>query len=314
MERPLNDIEAVLEKRAALIDGRLSLLSYAIEPKRLAEVVAYALAQKGKRLRSTVLTLACEAVGGDVERAIAPAMAVEILHNASLVMDDIIDQSDLRRGNATISHRWGNEMALIACDVMLSLAIREVTRSDVGITKRMVECVAESMLRLGEGEAMEMERGPFAIEDYYRIAEKKTASLFIASAETGALVGNADREQAKALHDYGRHLGLAFQARDDVLDFTATSQQMGKPGFIDLRMNRPTLVMVLAARDGLTRERMLDMERDRLLAGLDPYIAAAGAAAREEAAKARASLEALPDGLARQRLSDLCDYVVRREK
>jgi geranylgeranyl diphosphate synthase type I len=314
MESSLKDIEAVLEKRAAIIDGRLSMLAYAIEPASLSDVVRYALSQKGKRIRSTILTLSCEAVGGDMDRAIAPAMAVEMLHNTSLILDDIIDRSDVRRGKATINNRWGNEMALIACDVMLSLAIREITRSDLGLTKQMIECVANSMLRLAEGEALELESGNFGINDYYKIAEKKTASLFSASAETGALVGNADKRYVQALEQYGRHLGLAFQVRDDVLDFISNTEQMGKPAFIDLKMNRPTLIMILATNDGLSRDNMLAMDREKLLGALKPYIDEAGLISQKKAEEAKYQLENVPESLARDRLEALCEYVVSRNK
>jgi geranylgeranyl diphosphate synthase, type I len=314
MESSLKDIEAVLEKRADMIDGRLSMLAYAIEPSALSDVVRYALSQKGKRIRATILTLSCEAVGGDLGRAIAPAMAVEMLHNTSLILDDIIDRSDIRRGKATINNRWGNEMALIACDVMLSLAMREITSSDLGLTKQMVECVADSMLRLGEGEALELEKKDFGVDDYYKIADKKTASLFSASAESGALVGNADVKYVKALEQYGRHIGMAFQVRDDILDFIADSEQMGKPAFVDLKMNRPTLIMILAKKDGLSREKMLGMDKSRLLEALTPYIDEAGSISHKKAAEAKHALKAVPEGLARDRLEVLCEYVVSRKK
>ncbi len=313
MESSLKDIEALMEKRASMIDGKLAALAYAIEPMSLSEVVRYALSLKGKRIRTTVLTLSCEAAGGAMERAIAPAMAVEMLHNTSLVLDDIIDRSDVRRGKATINNRWGNEMALIACDVMLSLAIREITRSDLGLTKQMIDCVADSMLRLGEGEALELEKKKFTVDDYYKIADKKTASLFSASAESGALVGNAEQKYVKALHQYGRSLGLAFQVRDDILDFTGT-EQIGKTAFLDLKMNRPTLVMILAANDGLSREEMLDMDRDMLLGRLEPFIEEAGAISRAKAEEAKRYLDPIPESLARDRLEILCEYVVSRKK
>ncbi len=232
MENSLKDIETVLETRAAIVENRLSMLTYAIEPASLAEVVRYSLAQKGKRIRATILTLSCEAVGGDMDKALIPAMAMEMLHNTSLILDDIIDASETRRGKATINSRWGNDMALIACDVMLSLAIREITKSDLGLTKPMIECVADSMLMLAEGEAMELEKRGFTIEDYYRIADKKTASLFSASAESGALVGGATHQQTEALKLYGSNLGLAFQIKDDILDFTSNTEDIGKPRFL----------------------------------------------------------------------------------
>lgn len=308
------DIESVLEWRAALVDNRLSTLVYAIEPSSLADAVRYALAQKGKRVRSTVLTLSCEAVGGDVDRAIVPAMVVEILHGASLILDDIIDRSDTRRGTATVNARWGDDMALIACDALISLAIRESAYEGLGLTASMVRCVADSMLRLAEGEAMELEGQGFTVEDYYRIADKKTASLFSSSAASGAIAGGGDAGQAEALGQYGRHLGLAYQARDDILDFTADAEQLGKPALHDLRTGRPTLIMVIAGGKGLSRERMLSMGRDELLDALRPCIGEAGAIASAEAEKARQVLKSIPDSLARRRLEAICGYAVTRTR
>lgn len=131
MKRTSDDIEKLLETRAALIDKEFDLLSYAIEPPELAEVVRYALSQRGKRVRSTMLTLSCEAVGGSLSTALVPAMVVEMIHNASLIMDDVIDASDMRRGKATVNARWGKDLALVACDAMLALAIKRASGSDL---------------------------------------------------------------------------------------------------------------------------------------------------------------------------------------
>ena len=127
-------IERLLEQRGLLVDNELSLLSVRVEPPELAEVVRYALALRGKKVRASLLTLSCEAVGGSLSRALIPAVVVEMVHNTSLILDDVIDASDLRRGRKTINARWGNNMALIACDAMLALAIREAVRADIKLT------------------------------------------------------------------------------------------------------------------------------------------------------------------------------------
>jgi len=314
MESSLKDIESVIESRAATIERKLSTLACVIEPPSLSEVVRYALTQKGKRIRSTILTLSCEAVGGTLDKAWVPAIAVEMLHNTSLILDDIIDRSEVRRGKETINNRWGNEMALIACDVMLSLAIREITRSDMGLTRPMIGCVAEARLKLAEGEAMELEKQEFTLKDYYRIADKKTASLFSASAESGAIIGGGSGRQVEALKRYGGSLGLAFQIKDDILDFTSSVEEMGKPALLDLKMNRPTLIMILAGRDGLSRDRMLSMGRDELREALRPYISEAEGLALKKADEAKLSLKGVPEGLARDRLEALCEFVVARNR
>ena len=314
MNISLQDIEDVIEYRAGLIDRELSLIPYAIDPPELAEVVRYALSQKGKRIRATVLTLSCESVGGSLQKAIVPAIAVEMVHNTSLILDDIIDVSETRRGKATINSKWGNNMALIACDVLLALAIREASKTDVKMTKAVIECASNSLLSLAEGEAMELVKRDYSIDDYYKIADRKTASLFSASAEAGALVGGGDDTQVNALKQYGRSLGAAFQIRDDILDFTASKDMLGKPTFIDLKMGRPTLVMLLAKNNGLTREDMLLMTPTELHDALEPSIVKAGMIAEQKASEAKRSLRDIADSRSKELLYKLCDYVVVRTK
>lgn len=314
MNNSFRDVEEVMESRAALIDRELSLIPYAIDPPELAEVVKYALSQKGKRIRATILTLSCESVGGELKKAVVPAVAVEMIHNTSLILDDIIDASETRRGKATINSRWGNNMALIACDVLLSLAIREATKTDLKLTKSVIECASNSLLSLAEGEAMELVNRDYTIKDYYKIAERKTASLFSASAEAGALVGEGSDAQVKALKEYGRNVGTAFQIRDDVLDFISNKESLGKPTYIDLKMGRPTLVMLLAKSNGLGRDAMLAMTPEQLHDALEPYIAKAGAIAESKAAEAKRSLRNIDDSQAKELLLKLSDYVVARTK
>jgi geranylgeranyl diphosphate synthase, type I len=274
--------------------------------------VRYALGEGGKRVRPALLTLSCEAVGGDIDRAIVPAMVVEMIHGTSLILDDMIDGSVVRRGKKTVNARWGDDMALIACDAIVSLAIRELTDTEGGLTRIMLKSVADTMLRMAEGEALELEVPAHTVENYYRIAEKKTASLFSLSAECGGLAGGGDYGQVEALKQYGRHLGLGFQIRDDVLDFISRATSTGKPELTDLARDRPTLVMALAAAGGLTREKMLSMDRNMLLATLRPHIEAAGEIARREADEARRMLGPIPEGPAREILEAICGYAVTR--
>jgi len=314
MERSSADIEQVLEYRAAIIDNRLGSLVYAIEPSALADAVRYALGQRGKRVRPAVLTLSCEAVGGDIDEAIVPAMVVEMVHGTSLILDDIIDGSRTRRGKKTVNARWGDDTALIACDAIMSLAIRELTDTEGGLARVMLKSVADTMLRMAEGEALELEATACTVENYYRIAGKKTASLFSLAAECGGLAGGGDYGQVEALKQYGMHLGLAFQIRDDVLDFISPESDMGKPGLVDLARGRPTLVMALAVAGGLTRDKMLAMERNMLLAMLRPHIEAAGDIGLKEADEAKRMLGPIPDSPAREILEALCSYAVTRPR
>lgn len=314
MSNPSVEIERVLESRAALIDKELGLLSYIIEPPELAEVVTYALSQKGKKMRATMLTLACEAVGGNLSQAVVPAVVVEMVHNTSLVLDDIIDSAETRRSKPTINHKWGNQMALIACDALLALAIKQASKSNANVTSAIIECTATSMMSLAEGEAMELVQKSFGIDDYYRIAERKTASLFMASAEVGGLVGGGSKKEIEALRQYGKCLGIAFQIKDDILDVTSDNEALGKPTMIDLKMDRPTIVMLLANQNGLSRQDMLKMDRDELRKALQPAVEQAQKVAQDRITEAGKHLRAIKDGVAKERLMALGDYVLARKK
>jgi geranylgeranyl diphosphate synthase type I len=307
-------IERFLEQRGRLIDKELSLLSVMIEPPELAEVVRYALAQRGKKVRASLLTLSCEAVGGSMTRAMIPAVVVEMVHNTSLILDDVIDASDMRRGRKTINSRWGNNMALIACDAMIALAIREAVKTDLRLTSSIIESASGSMLQLAEGEALELVRQDCSVADYFRIAECKTASLFRTAAEAGALVGGGSEEEIAALRRYGNCLGVAFQIRDDMLDFLPDDGVTGKPGLIDLKMDRPTLVLLLAKDEGLDREKLLALERADLLEALSPSLGRAEAIAREQVEEAKRALAPIRESEAKELLLELGDFAIARHK
>lgn len=314
MRGPSVDIEKLLESRAALIDKEMELLSIVIEPRELAEVVKYALCQKGKKVRASLLTISCEAVGGNITQAMVPAAVIEMIHNTSLVMDDVIDAAETRRGRSTINHRWGNNMALIACDALLALTIKQASKSDAKLTNAIIECAANSMLSLAEGEALELVGKDYTLKDYYKIAERKTASLFSASAEIGALVGGGTDKEIKALRQYGTSIGIAFQIRDDILDVTSSNDSLGKPTLIDLKMDRPTMIMLLAQEAGLTREKMLSMSREDLREELKPSVAKAENLAMEKINDAKRHLNSVRAGPSRDLLYALGDYVLARGK
>jgi geranylgeranyl diphosphate synthase type I len=307
-------IEQFLEQRGWLIDKELSLLSVMIEPPELAEVVRYALAQRGKKVRASLLTLSCEAVGGSTAQALIPAVVVEMVHNTSLILDDVIDASDMRRGRKTINSRWGNNMALIACDAMIALAIREAVKTDLRLTSSIIGSASGSMLRLAEGEALELVRRDCSVADYFRIAECKTASLFRTAAEAGAVAGRGSEEEIAALCSYGNCLGVAFQIRDDMLDFLPDDGVTGKPGLIDLKMDRPTLVLLLAKEEGLDREKLLSMERADLLEVLSPSLGCAEAMAREKVEEAKRALAPIRESEAKELLLELGDFAIARHR
>jgi geranylgeranyl diphosphate synthase type I len=228
-----------LERRVSMVEDRLEAVIEAVDPPELSTEVAHVALAGGKRVRPAVTVLACEACGGDPEEAVDFAVAVELVHNASLVIDDIIDRSDVRRGTTSAWAEYGYGPAIIASDGLLGEAFALLSRSD-----HATQIVAESMAELGEGEATELVARPTDEREYMELARRKTGALFRAAAELGAVAADADPFTIESFGDYAERVGVAFQIRDDVLDATADADALGKPTGQDAAMDRPSLVQV----------------------------------------------------------------------
>jgi geranylgeranyl diphosphate synthase type I len=242
----------------------------------------------GKRVRPTVTVLVCDALDGDMDAATEFAVGIELVHNASLVIDDIIDESELRRGTKAAWTAYGYGPAITASDGLIGEAFALFSSNE-----RAMQAVAESMVNLGEGEATELVAQPVTEEEYMELARRKTGALFRAAAELGAIAADADPFTVEAFGQYAERVGVAFQMRDDVLDATADSEQLGKPTGTDAEMERPSLVEVT----NLSPEE-------------------ANARAREESEKALDALQSadVADSQAKRYLREFAEFVVAREK
>ena len=277
-----------LQRRRDRVEERLEAVLDAVEPDELADEVRHVALAGGKRVRPTVTVLACEALGGDPEDAVEFAVGVELVHNASLVIDDIIDESDVRRGTPSAWAAFGHGPAIIASDGLLGEAFALFSSDE-----RAMQAVTESMVELGEGEATELVSQPTNETEYMELARRKTGALFRAAAELGAIAADADPYAVEAFGQYAERVGVAFQMRDDVLDATADPEKLGKPAGQDAEMERPSLVEVTDLTPEEANER-----------------------AREES---DAALEALStvdtvDAQATEYLQDLAEFVVVRER
>ena len=276
-----------LERRRALVEDRLAEVLDRVEPTALSERVEHVALSGGKRVRPTVTILACETVGGAPEDAVDFAAGIELIHNASLVIDDIIDESRVRRGTESAWAAFGHGPAVIASDGLIGEAFALFSPSSMAM-----ERVADAMVDLGEGEATELVAQPQNEREYMDLARRKTGSLFRAAAELGGIAAGADTGTVDALGRYAERVGIAFQIRDDVLDATADPDDLGKPTGQDAAMERPSLVRV---------------------ADLDP--AESNARARDRADDALGALGEVDvqDPTARDYLADLATFVVTRE-
>ena len=218
--------------------------SSAIEP--VAEISSYLLAGGGKRLRPALLLLSAGYAGYRGDSAVQLGAVVELIHSATLIHDDVIDGANTRRGRPSANSRWGNHRSVLAGDWLymqsfqMALAERNFKILDVLIelTQNMVEGELVQLTKLGRMDLTE--------QDAVELAARKTACLFAGCARLGAVLGNLDDAGQQAMADYGHFAGLAFQLVDDVLDFTASPEQLGKPVLSDLKEGKVTLRFIYA--------------------------------------------------------------------
>ncbi len=303
------EIEQLLVQRASLVDTEMANLLVDIKPPELAGAVAYAIASKGKRIRPALVTLSSEAVGGTVEEACFAAASIELIHSSSLVLDDVIDKSEKRRGRYTIHTLWGNDMALLTVQILAALSLKIAARDP-----RLIHAIADSLFYMGEGEAMELVDFARDKKSYLELAFRKTGSLFSSAAEVGAVVGGGDDEQVKNLTEFGKHMGIAFQIRDDVLECISKEEDLGKPVKKDLFMGRPSIVLLDAISSGISIERMMKCNNGELMHLVSDSIDYAQKVAREEIEVANSSIEKLDETPAKRKLEELSNYIINRSK
>ncbi|MFC7201208.1 polyprenyl synthetase family protein [Halospeciosus flavus] len=279
-----------VERRRTAVEDHLQGVVEDVEPPKLRERLRNVVLQGGKRVRPTLTVLACEAAGGEQDdgTALDFAVGVELVHNASLVVDDIIDRSDLRRGSASAWAEYGYGQAIVASDGLLGEAFALFAADP-----RAMETAADAMVELGEGEAMELADRPESEEEYMALARRKTGALFRTAAELGAIAADADDDTVEAFGEYAERVGIAFQIRDDVLDATADPAKLGKPAGQDVEMDRPSVVRVT--------DRPIDEVNDL-------------AVEQSEAALAALERVDVVEGEAYDYLEDLAQFVVEREK
>ncbi len=277
-----------LTERRALVERRLEEILADMEPADLETSIEHVTFAGGKRVRPAITILTCEALGSRPEDALDFAAGIELVHTASLVVDDIIDESTVRRGVESAWSKFGVGPAIIASDGLLGEAF-ELFSADPEALRR----VSEAMVELGQGEATELVDDPTDEAAYRALARRKTGALFRAAAELGAIAAGRSEEAAPHVGEFAERVGIAFQIRDDVLDATADAERLGKPTGRDRQMERPSLLEVT---------------------DLDP--AEANAKARQEAHAALSALEEieLRDPVAAEYLSDLASFVVERER
>lgn len=238
------------------IERHLGSLVAVGSASRLRDACRYVLTGGGKRLRAILVLLSSEAVGGTAARALPAGAAVEIMHNFTLVHDDIMDNASARRGRPTVHTQWDLNTALLAGDTLLAVAYRTLLTTRVGDHSVLVDLLTRSVIDVCEGQALDLEfelRTDVSLADYFAMIERKTGRLISVATELGALVGGGQPEEIRALRRFGHNLGKAFQLQDDLLDVIGEEREFGKTIGGDIVEGKRTFLLLTAlerARDG----------------------------------------------------------------
>jgi geranylgeranyl diphosphate synthase type II len=232
-----------------LIEKHIQNLAIPDTPRELYEPVSYILSLGGKRIRPALVIMACDLFEGDVASALKPAAAIEVFHNFTLLHDDIMDRSELRRGKPTVHIKYNENVAILSGDVMSILASRLMNQAPGVVLNLVHEVFTKTAMQVCEGQQMDMnfeELLTVSEEDYLHMIELKTAVLIAASLKIGAILGGSSQQDAEELYEFGRNLGLAFQLQDDLLDTYGEQALTGKKPGTDIVDNKKTFLMIRA--------------------------------------------------------------------
>ncbi len=316
-------MQALVERDLAAVEQLLATRS-ASPVAIIPDLSSYIVAAGGKRLRPMITLISAHAVGEANAATHALAAAVEFIHTATLLHDDVVDESDLRRGKPAAKNIWGNKASILVGDFLFARAFNLLVETN---SLAILNKLATASTIIAEGEVRQlaaMATRDLPTEEYLAIVEAKTGALFEAAAETGAL-STGGEDYALALATYGKNLGLAFQIIDDALDYGGTTSVIGKTVGDDFREGKITLPVIIARRRGSDEDRAFwdralnpDTQEDSDLAHAVHLIRATGAAeatvqeAEAYAALAKGALRTLPATAYREALEDLADFCVSR--
>jgi octaprenyl-diphosphate synthase len=318
----ISPIRQLIDSDMEAVD-RLIIRSLASDVVLINQIGAYIVRSGGKRLRPMIVLMAARACGYAGEKHIDLAAIIEFIHTATLLHDDVVDGSEMRRNRETANTVWGNEAGVLVGDFLYSRSFEMMVK--VG-EMRVMDILSHATNRIAEGEVLQLlnVHNPETTEaEYMEVIKRKTATLFEAGTRLGAVIAGVSEQQQQALADYGLHLGIAFQLVDDALDYDASKSDIGKNIGDDLAEGKPTLPLIQAMKqaDEATRQRLSTIiERG----GLDEIefvmtsIAATDAIAytqnlaRDEVELAKQALAPLVDTPYRQALIDLADFSVAR--
>lgn len=322
---PLDQLQDMLAGDMARVNDIIMTRMHSDVPL-IPQLAGYLISSGGKRIRP-LMTLASAALyNGDNERAALLAACVEFIHTATLLHDDVVDDSDERRGNPSANTVFGNEASVLVGDFLFSRAFQLMVADG---SLDVLKILSDAAAIIAEGEVLQLStQGNLdtSMDEYLEVVKGKTAALFAAACEVGPVVANADKSQAEALCEYGMCLGIAFQIVDDVLDYAASQEKLGKTVGDDFREGKMTAPIILALEKADDEERAFwtrtlgdrdqdegDLSRAQAIIAKHDTLAAGLALARTYAEKARLALSEAPDSPLRAVLDDLAIFTVERD-
>lgn len=222
--------------------------------------ITYGMQAGGKRLRPTLLLMAADAFGNCADKALNAAIGIEMFHNFTLLHDDVMDNSDTRRGRPTVHTKWNANTAILSGDTMLTIATQLMMNVDDNILRNVLETFNAQAIKVYEGQCLDMgfeNRDDVTLDEYVEMIKGKTGALLGGAAKIGALIGGASAEDAEHMYDFGMMLGIAFQIADDYLDTFGNAETFGKPIGGDINNNKKTFLMTKALSSGDSNSKAL---------------------------------------------------------
>jgi len=309
------------------VEKELHFLLRSESPSRIVnEISSHLLEKQGKRIRPALVILSAKALGYSGKRSILAAVAVELIHTATLIHDDVIDRSSLRRGLETVNSKWGDSLSVLMGDYIFSRVFSTLARYR---QNSILYPLVEAAHKMSKGEILETENKRILAtteREYFSAIENKTASLFSAACRIGVSLGKGGLRYQRAFSSFGRNLGISFQIIDDLFDFISSEETLGKPVGSDVREGKITLPIIYALnracpgevekiRKIMLSKNIQDGGFQKILLFIEANggIAYAKKKALEYAAYARENLEILDDSESRRTLYSLVDFVVNRK-
>ena len=232
-----------------IINNTITKINFCDAPAELFDPIKYTLSTGGKRLRPALVLMSCELFSGKIDMAIMPALGIEMFHNFTLLHDDIMDKSSIRRNKPTVHKKWNENIAILSGDVMSILSYKYITKCKEKILHPVIDLFNQTAIMVCKGQQYDINFEALqtvTVDEYLNMIELKTSVLVAASTKLGALIGDAKKADSDCMYNFGKNLGMAFQIQDDMLDVYGDLKNFGKKPGGDIIANKKTYLLVKA--------------------------------------------------------------------